>query len=51
MSFRSITIIITFFISIVYCQGLINVFGLGHFVDNESSMNAGQGLNKILPAF
>tara|TARA_B100000686_G_C16806098_1_gene990592 strand:- start:15587 stop:16873 length:1287 start_codon:yes stop_codon:yes gene_type:complete len=51
MSFRSITIIITFFISIVYCQGLINVFGLGHFVDNESSMNAGQGLNKILPAY
>ncbi|MEC9307150.1 MAG: hypothetical protein VX957_02110, partial [Candidatus Neomarinimicrobiota bacterium] len=37
--------------SLNYGQGIVNGFGLGHLNSSQGSMNAGQCLNRILPAF
>ena len=51
MLFRNCIVFPLLIGSLNYGQGIVNGFGLGHFNSSQGSMNAGQCLNRILPAF
>lgn len=40
-----------FIVSVVFTQGTMNSFGLGHFYDNQGIASAGNGLSVLSPSF